>query len=76
MSVSNIKIGRGDSRGSGGFGILLTILFIVLKLTSVISWSWFWVLWPLWIGIVFAVVMTIAILVCTLIIAGIALLIK
>lgn len=35
---------------SGGitfFG-LLTIVFITLKLTGHISWSWWWVLSPLW----------------------------
>ena len=36
---------------SGGIGFvgLLTILFIGLKLTNVIAWSWWWVLSPLWI---------------------------
>lgn len=29
---------------------LLAILFIGLKLTGHIAWSWFWVLSPLWIG--------------------------
>ena len=28
---------------------LLTIAFIVLKLTKVITWSWWWVLSPIWI---------------------------
>lgn len=28
---------------------ILTIVFIVLKLTHVITWTWFWVLSPLWI---------------------------
>lgn len=28
---------------------LLTIMFIFLKLTNVIDWSWLWVLSPLWI---------------------------
>lgn len=31
-----------------GFLELLTIVFIVLKLTANISWSWFWVLCPLY----------------------------
>jgi hypothetical protein len=31
----------------GGFTTLLTIVFIALKLTNVISWSWFWVLSPM-----------------------------
>ena len=33
-----------------GFCGILTIVFIVLKLTKVIAWSWWWVLSPLWIG--------------------------
>ncbi len=32
-----------------GFAGLLTIAFIVLKLLGYISWSWFWVLSPIWI---------------------------
>ncbi len=35
--------------GGVGFGGLLTIVFIVLKLVGVISWSWLWVLSPIWI---------------------------
>jgi hypothetical protein len=31
-------------------GIILTIIFVVLRLTGVIGWSWWWVLAPLWIG--------------------------
>lgn len=31
-----------------GFSGLLTIVFIVLKLTNVITWSWWWVLSPIW----------------------------
>lgn len=30
-------------------GAILTILFIILKLTGVIAISWFWVFFPLWI---------------------------
>jgi hypothetical protein len=40
-------------QASGGIGFcsLLTIAFIVLKLCNVITWSWWWVLSPLWIPI-------------------------
>jgi hypothetical protein len=31
-------------------GIILTIIFVILRLTGVIHWSWWWVLAPLWIG--------------------------
>ena len=42
-----------SNSGSSGIGFLplLTILFIGLKLTGFISWSWVWVLAPLWIPI-------------------------
>ena len=33
-----------------GFLGLLTLVFIVLKLTHYIDWSWLWVLSPLWLG--------------------------
>jgi hypothetical protein len=36
--------------------VLLTILFVVLKLTGVILWSWLWVLSPLWIAFVLSIV--------------------
>jgi hypothetical protein len=29
----------------------LTIIFLVLKLTKVIDWSWWWVFSPIWIGL-------------------------
>lgn len=32
-----------------GFPGLLTLIFITLKLTEYIDWSWWWVLGPLWI---------------------------
>jgi len=36
--------------GSGGIGFLgcLALLFIALKLTGHIQWSWLWVLAPVW----------------------------
>lgn len=40
-----------SSSSSGiGFNGLLTIVFIVLKLLGKITWSWWWVLSPLWIS--------------------------
>lgn len=40
-----------------GFCGLLTIVFIVLKLCKVISWSWIWVLAPTWIPIVIGIIL-------------------
>lgn len=38
-----------NQSGGIGFAGVLTIVFIVLKLTGNIAWSWWWVLSPLWI---------------------------
>ena len=42
---------------SGGIGLsgLLTVLFVGLKLTNYITWSWTWVLAPLWIPVAIGV---------------------
>lgn len=36
--------------------VLLTVLFIGLKLTGYIDWSWWWVLAPVWIPVVLKLV--------------------
>jgi len=38
---------NNSGNNSIGFFGLLTIVFITLKLTGYIEWSWFWVLSPL-----------------------------
>jgi hypothetical protein len=47
-----------SSSSSGGIGFvgLLTIAFIVLKLTGYIQWSWLWVLAPIWIATLLVVI--------------------
>lgn len=52
---------KSDSSGSSGDGcFLLFIVFLVLKLTGVIDWSWWWVTCPLWIGFaIFAVIIVV-----------------
>ena len=35
---------------------VLFIVFLILKLTNVIDWSWWWVTSPLWIGALIAIV--------------------
>jgi hypothetical protein len=49
---------ESSSKSSGGIGFagMLTILFIGLKLTGYINWSWWWVLSPLWISFSIAVI--------------------
>lgn len=47
---------QGDSKLRGvGLPDLLGILFIGLKLTGYINWSWWWVLSPLWGGVLFVI---------------------
>ena len=47
---------NNSSTTSGGIGVfgLLGVAFVVLKLTHVISWSWWWVLAPFWIPVAIA----------------------
>lgn len=40
-----------------GFTGLLTLLFIGLKLTHLIDWSWWWVLSPIWINIILLILL-------------------
>ena len=51
-----------NNRSSGGIGFagLLTIAFIVLKLIGRITWSWWWVLSPVWIS---AILITLVVIV-------------
>ena len=37
--------------------MILFIVFLVLKLTNVINWSWWWVTAPLWIPVSIALVL-------------------
>lgn len=46
MASNNIT-----TSGGVGFTGLLFITFLVLKLTNVINWSWWWVTAPLWGGV-------------------------
>lgn len=57
MSDKETNTRRGIS-----FGSLLCLLFIGLKLTGHIDWSWLWVLAPIWIP--FALVVTVILMGC------------
>ena len=46
MSSEDVKV---QISGGVGFSGLLFITFLVLKLTNVITWSWWWVTAPLWV---------------------------
>lgn len=42
-----------------GFWSTLLLIFIVLRLVGVITWSWFWVLSPIWIPVMILIVVSI-----------------
>lgn len=54
---------EGSSQASGGIGFfgLLFIVFLVLKLTGVITWSWWWVTAPLWGPLAFVIAVLIVV---------------
>lgn len=65
--MSTTSASNGSSRGIG-LGGAVFIVFLILKLCHVIDWSWWWVTCPLWgMFAIFA-----AILVVSLLVAGIA----
>ena len=45
-----------STSGVIGFIRLLSIVFITLKLTNFIDWSWWWVLSPIWIVFVLIII--------------------
>lgn len=45
-----------NARGGISFTGALTLIFIVLKLCKVIDWSWLWVLSPIWLSFLLAVI--------------------
>lgn len=53
-----------NKQGGIGFVGILTIAFIILKLCGVITWSWYWVLSPIWITAILSV--TILVFICIL----------
>ena len=52
---------RNSGNGRTGLGLadVLLIVFIVLKLCGLISWSWLWVLSPLWISVILVIIVLI-----------------
>jgi hypothetical protein len=52
-------------------GCVWLIVFLVLKLTGLIHWSWLWVLSPLWIGLIIVIVAVICAMIVGAIVAAI-----
>jgi hypothetical protein len=49
--------GNSSAKSGGiGIGMVLFLIFLVLKLTGHIDWSWWWITSPLWIPLVILLV--------------------
>jgi hypothetical protein len=49
MSTQSVE--QNNYNWSIGFLDILALIFITLKLLGVITWSWWWVLTPIWIQV-------------------------
>ena len=47
---------NNNTRSSIGLLDVILIVNIILKLIDVINWSWWVVLWPLWVSIAIAII--------------------
>jgi hypothetical protein len=54
-------MGNKSSNTGGGMGLgtILFLIFLVLKLTNYIDWSWWWVSAPLWVTAILYIVIAI-----------------
>ena len=59
------------NRGGIGLGGLVFIIFLILKLTSVVSWSWFIVCLPLIISAGLTILLTLLVFIIAIIVAAV-----
>jgi uncharacterized membrane protein YtjA (UPF0391 family) len=59
---------KSSSNSSSGMGLasVLFVVFLVLKLTGNIDWSWWWVTTPLWGGIALVILVILIIFLISL----------
>lgn len=53
---------KNDSSTGIGLFTVVFIVFLILKLTNTIDWSWWWVTAPLWIPFLFWIIIVVIIL--------------
>jgi transcriptional regulator with XRE-family HTH domain len=60
-----IALSRPSSKRSSGYGItsILTLIFVVLKMTNNIDWSWIYVFSPIWIFLIVACISFLTVLI-------------
>jgi FtsH-binding integral membrane protein len=58
---------NNSSNGNSGIGFfgMLTVAFIVMKLTGYVAWSWWWVLSPMWIPLLLVLFIATIVLIFT-----------
>jgi hypothetical protein len=57
-----------QTKSTGNISTMLFLIFLILKLTGLINWSWWWVTSPLWIPLCFGVVLFIFAVLATIVI--------
>ena len=69
IKQSQSKPMSSSSSSSSGISFTgaLTVLFIGLKLTHVINWSWWWVLSPIWISALITIAFLIILLIAAIV---------
>ena len=50
-----------DMKKGVSLNVVVFIVFLILKLVGVITWSWVWVTSPIWIGVILGILVLIAI---------------
>ena len=64
--TSNMSKENTTIIGGNGFCGMLFITFLVLKLTNVINWSWWWVTAPLWVPL--GLVAIVFVIICVMVV--------
>ena len=54
-------MGSKETNNGISLNMILFLIFLVLKLTGHIDWSWWWVTSPLWIGALLIIVIAVII---------------
>jgi hypothetical protein len=54
-------MGSKETNNGISLNMILFLIFLVLKLTGHIDWSWWWVTSPLWIGVLLFIAIVIII---------------
>jgi hypothetical protein len=52
---------NNETSGGISLNMILFLIFLVLKLTGHIDWSWWWVTSPLWIGVLLVLIVIVLI---------------